>query len=188
MERPFNFKSLAIAVIAGLLYGTLIFGVFSSDPKISWEAHLFGILWGVVAAVGYWKGWLRWFKPKFIGDRWDRWKNTGTNKNNLDNNFQEFHDEEIGNTNNTTTNDDKEKQLQPVLDQIPPPSSSSSSSSSYFASLSSTTTTSTTDDHSSMFGSNNPYYKSSTSNTSNRNSQQSMNPFEGEAGSEPAWK
>ncbi len=41
-----SFKSLAAAVIVGLMYGGMIFGVFPGQEGISWEGHLFGFLAG----------------------------------------------------------------------------------------------------------------------------------------------
>lgn len=41
-----SFKAIAAAVIVGLLYGGIIFGIFPSDPHVSWEGHLFGFVSG----------------------------------------------------------------------------------------------------------------------------------------------
>jgi len=166
MERPFNFKSLAIAVVAGIVYGALIFGVFSTDPKVSWESHVFGVIWGVVAAVGYWKGYLRWFKPKFMKDKPE--------------NFKQFQDEENPHTSSQEPTADTQLQL----DKLPPPVSSSppltSSSSGRQVPL----------EDQNMFGANNPYYGSSppaSRASTSRNNSLRGNPFDGEKGSEPAW-
>jgi membrane associated rhomboid family serine protease len=41
-----SFKSIAMAVLVGLLYGGMIFGVFPGRAGVSWEGHLFGALAG----------------------------------------------------------------------------------------------------------------------------------------------
>jgi membrane associated rhomboid family serine protease len=41
---------LAIAVGVVLVYGTMIFGVLPSDPSISWQGHLFGMIGGVLSS------------------------------------------------------------------------------------------------------------------------------------------
>ncbi|MGR3484930.1 MAG: rhomboid family intramembrane serine protease [Paracoccaceae bacterium] len=43
--------TLAAALAVGLVYGALIWGVLPGTPGVSWEAHLFGALAGVAAAV-----------------------------------------------------------------------------------------------------------------------------------------
>ena len=45
-----NVGSLLIAVITVLLYGSMIWGILPLQPYVSWEAHLFGFISGVVAA------------------------------------------------------------------------------------------------------------------------------------------
>ena len=42
--------AIILAVITGVLYGGLIFGVLPGQCGISWEGHLFGFLGGVLAA------------------------------------------------------------------------------------------------------------------------------------------
>jgi membrane associated rhomboid family serine protease len=42
---------IAVGLLIGLLYGTQISGVLPTDQHISWQAHLFGFLGGMVAAV-----------------------------------------------------------------------------------------------------------------------------------------
>jgi membrane associated rhomboid family serine protease len=48
----FERRLLDLAIAAGvvLLYGTMIFGVLPSEPGISWQGHLFGMLGGVLAS------------------------------------------------------------------------------------------------------------------------------------------
>jgi membrane associated rhomboid family serine protease len=43
-------QSILIALIVAFFYGGLILGVLPQRPGISWEAHLFGFLTGVLAA------------------------------------------------------------------------------------------------------------------------------------------
>lgn len=42
--------ALAPALIAGLLYGGILWGVLPGQAGISWQAHLFGFLGGILAA------------------------------------------------------------------------------------------------------------------------------------------
>lgn len=42
---------VGVGLLVGLLYGTQISGVLPTDERISWQAHLFGLAGGVVAAV-----------------------------------------------------------------------------------------------------------------------------------------
>ena len=43
--------TLAAALIVGLVYGSIVWGVLPGQPGISWEAHLFGALAGAGAAL-----------------------------------------------------------------------------------------------------------------------------------------
>lgn len=45
-----HLADIAIAVVVVLLYGTMILGVLPSDPRISWQGHLFGLIGGVLGA------------------------------------------------------------------------------------------------------------------------------------------
>lgn len=45
-----SFMSIAISLIVGLFYGSLIWGVLPSQPGVSWQAHFFGFVGGVLAA------------------------------------------------------------------------------------------------------------------------------------------
>lgn len=48
-----SFVSLIIAAGVGFLYGGLIWGVFPTNPYISWEGHLFGAFAGGVLAYSF---------------------------------------------------------------------------------------------------------------------------------------
>ncbi|GAA0359367.1 rhomboid family intramembrane serine protease [Actinoallomurus spadix] len=41
---------ILLGVVIALVYGTMIFGVLPGQPGISWQAHLFGLIGGVLAA------------------------------------------------------------------------------------------------------------------------------------------
>ncbi|ASN81199.1 rhomboid family intramembrane serine protease [Deinococcus ficus] len=43
--------AIGVAVLTFLLYGGLLWGVLPGSPWVSWEAHLFGFLAGLVAAA-----------------------------------------------------------------------------------------------------------------------------------------
>ncbi|MGW5053420.1 rhomboid family intramembrane serine protease [Actinokineospora sp. NPDC004072] len=45
-----SFRQLAVAVALLAYWGTMLFGVLPGDARISWQAHLFGALGGVLAA------------------------------------------------------------------------------------------------------------------------------------------
>lgn len=45
-----NIPSIAVSLIVFFLYGSMIWGVLPSDPRISWIAHLFGFIGGVLGA------------------------------------------------------------------------------------------------------------------------------------------
>ena len=42
--------TLGVALLVGLIYGSIIWGVLPGQPGVSWEAHLFGALSGAIAA------------------------------------------------------------------------------------------------------------------------------------------
>jgi membrane associated rhomboid family serine protease len=46
-----NWWNIAVAVLVGLLFGTAITGVLPGDERVSWQAHLFGFIGGLIAAV-----------------------------------------------------------------------------------------------------------------------------------------
>ncbi|WP_240705144.1 rhomboid family intramembrane serine protease [Pacificoceanicola onchidii] len=43
--------TLGAAVLVGLIYGSIIWGVLPGQPGVSWEAHLFGAIAGIAAAL-----------------------------------------------------------------------------------------------------------------------------------------
>jgi membrane associated rhomboid family serine protease len=45
-----KFSSITIAIAVALLYGGMIWGIFPTNLYISWEAHLFGFLSGILIA------------------------------------------------------------------------------------------------------------------------------------------
>lgn len=46
-HRPFD---IVVGLIIVLFYGTMIFGALPGQPGISWQAHMFGLIGGVIAA------------------------------------------------------------------------------------------------------------------------------------------
>jgi len=65
ITRPFSFKGLALAVVAGVSYVGLIFGVFPKDPRVAWEANICGLISGVLCSVLYWLVYQRIIRAKF---------------------------------------------------------------------------------------------------------------------------
>ena len=45
-----SFVSILVAVVVVIFYGGIIFGALPQDSFISWEAHLFGLIAGIIAA------------------------------------------------------------------------------------------------------------------------------------------
>ena len=46
-----NWWSIAVSVLIGILFGWTLGGILPTDQRISWQAHLFGLIGGVVAAI-----------------------------------------------------------------------------------------------------------------------------------------
>jgi membrane associated rhomboid family serine protease len=46
-----NWWSIAVSLLIGLLYGWTLTGVLPGDKGVSWQAHLFGLVGGVAAAI-----------------------------------------------------------------------------------------------------------------------------------------
>lgn len=45
-----NLKSIALALIVGFYYGSMIYGIFPGQVGVSWESHLLGAIVGVFAS------------------------------------------------------------------------------------------------------------------------------------------
>jgi len=48
-----NVRLLAISLLVTFLYGSMFWGIFPIDPKISWESHLLGLIAGIILALIY---------------------------------------------------------------------------------------------------------------------------------------
>ena len=48
-----DFKSLLLSIIVVVMYGSMIYGIFPMDPRVSWESHLFGVITGIGVAIPY---------------------------------------------------------------------------------------------------------------------------------------
>lgn len=48
-----SFKNIVIAIVILFFYGGMIYGVLPTDPKISYESHLYGALAGILFAYIY---------------------------------------------------------------------------------------------------------------------------------------
>lgn len=42
-----QFKAILVAVVVGFVYGGALYGILPSDPHVSWEGHLFGLISGI---------------------------------------------------------------------------------------------------------------------------------------------
>ena len=45
-----SFTSILVSLVVGFFYGSLIWGVLPSQPGVSWQAHFFGFVGGVLTA------------------------------------------------------------------------------------------------------------------------------------------
>jgi len=88
--------AVALSMIAFFLYGGMVWGVFPTEPGVSWEYHLFGALTGVLAAVALrgldapleakryaWEDDAPEAEDPVIGDQW-RWRRAPARKWKLD--------------------------------------------------------------------------------------------------------
>jgi len=48
-----NKRLLALAFLNVFWYGSMIWGIFPTEPNISWESHLIGLLFGILLAYLY---------------------------------------------------------------------------------------------------------------------------------------
>ena len=48
-----NYRLTGLSLLIVFLYGSMIWGIFPSEDRISWESHLFGLLAGLSLAVYY---------------------------------------------------------------------------------------------------------------------------------------
>jgi membrane associated rhomboid family serine protease len=46
-------KAVLISIVVILIYGGLIYGIFPSQPRISWQGHLFGAIAGFIMAYQF---------------------------------------------------------------------------------------------------------------------------------------
>jgi membrane associated rhomboid family serine protease len=46
-------RPIALSILVAFLYGGMVWGIFPTQPKVSWESHLFGAISGVLIAVIY---------------------------------------------------------------------------------------------------------------------------------------
>ncbi|MGB0917801.1 MAG: rhomboid family intramembrane serine protease [Flavobacteriales bacterium] len=61
-----HLRLMALSFMVIFLYGSLVWGIFPMDEKISWEGHLFGLLSGIAVAIVYRKQGPQ--KPKYSWD------------------------------------------------------------------------------------------------------------------------
>jgi hypothetical protein len=61
-----HLKLMALSMLVIFLYGSLVWGIFPIDEKVSWEGHLFGLLAGMTVAFVYRKQGPQ--KPKYSWD------------------------------------------------------------------------------------------------------------------------
>lgn len=62
-----DMRSIAVSMLVGFLYGSMIWGVLPIRPNMSWEMHLSGAVMGVVLAFVY----SRWDRVPIIRYEWE---------------------------------------------------------------------------------------------------------------------
>lgn len=61
-----HLKLMALSMLVVFMYGSLVWGIFPIDHKISYEGHLFGLVAGIAVAIAYRKQGPQ--KPKYSWD------------------------------------------------------------------------------------------------------------------------
>ncbi|GGF58506.1 rhomboid family intramembrane serine protease [Alteromonas lipolytica] len=67
-------RSVALMMIAFFMYGGMMMSIFPRDPAISYEAHFFGALGGVMAALLFWR------KDPKLADKHYQWQDDDAEK------------------------------------------------------------------------------------------------------------
>eukprot|EP00921_Rhytidocystis_pertsovi_P004766 GHVQ01008284.1.p1 GENE.GHVQ01008284.1~~GHVQ01008284.1.p1 ORF type:complete len:235 (+),score=51.77 GHVQ01008284.1:81-785(+) len=63
IERPMKIRTVAVVIITAVLYASMFFATLSSiSSNVSWESHLFGLVYGMSVSYSYFKRWHKWMK------------------------------------------------------------------------------------------------------------------------------